>query len=41
MLTLLTFQNKLTLIIGIRLLIETFAAGYFYLKCSDSAGEPI
>ncbi|CAD8112209.1 unnamed protein product [Paramecium sonneborni] len=41
MLTLTIFENNLTLLIGIRLLIETFAAGYFYLQCNDSAGEPI
>jgi len=31
MLTLIIFENELTLFIVIRLLIETFAAGYFYL----------
>ncbi|CAK91134.1 unnamed protein product (macronuclear) [Paramecium tetraurelia] len=41
MLTLTIFENELTIPIGIRLLIETIAAGYFYLQCSDSAGEPV
>lgn len=31
MLTLTMFENELTLFIGIRLLFETIAAGYFYL----------
>jgi hypothetical protein len=31
----------LTYFIGIRLLLETIAAGYYYIKCTDSAGEPL
>jgi palmitoyltransferase len=39
--TLMLMKNELTVLISIRLLIEVIAAGYFYINCTDSAGQPL